>query len=339
MSSRGRVAETNINKAVGCAFPPPARVEVMVLRSYNLPMIDPLVTAQPDAFDHLLRGAIDLHVHGQPDLSDALANRGPDVEVARLAHAYGLSGWVLKSHLWPTMDRARAVNAALGGTGFTVHGSITLNPPVGGLEPGVVELAAAHGARVVFLPTWGAAADHARDGYIARLLRRAAPSFDEYHARTTIALCEPDGRLSGRARAVVDACHALGLALATGHASAAESRAVAGYCAGIGQRLLVTHPLHYTTDLREFPGALIEFAAAPLLHPDGHLTVRDVHEAITAIGPERAVLTTDVFSRWVPPQPECLRMFVEQLAYLGWTPEQLATMTATNPRTFLGEPA
>ena len=23
--------------------------------------------------------------------------------------------------------------------------------------------------------------------------------------------------------------------------------------------------------------------------------------------------------RWVPPQPECLRMFVEQLAYLGWT--------------------
>ena len=41
------------------------------------------------------------------------------------------------------------------------------------------------------------------------------------------------------------------------------------------------------------------------------------------VGPERAVLTTDVFSRWVPPEPECLRMFVEQLAYLGWTAEQI----------------
>jgi hypothetical protein len=25
--------------------------------------------------------------------------------VARLAHAYGMSGWVLKSHLWATTDR------------------------------------------------------------------------------------------------------------------------------------------------------------------------------------------------------------------------------------------
>jgi hypothetical protein len=32
-------------------------------------------------------------------------------------------------------------------------------------------------------------------------------------------------------------------------------------------------------------------------------------------------------------------MFVEQLAYLGWTAEQIATMVATNPRAFLGEPA
>jgi hypothetical protein len=307
-------------------------------------MIEPFAAAQPDAFDRLLRGAVDLHVHGQPDLSAGLPNRGPDVEVARLAHAYGMAGWVLKSHLWPTMDRARAVQEALAETGFRVHGSITLNPPAGGLEPGVVELAAAHGAAVVFLPTWGSAADAARGGYISTVLGRIAPSFDEYAARAAIALCDANGVLSGRARAVIDACRGLGLALATGHASLTESRAVAAYCAGIGQRLLVTHPLHYTKDpvvLRELAdtGALLEFCNAPLVHPDGHLTVRDVHEALTAVGPERAVLTTDVFSRWVPPEPECLRMFLEQLAYLGWGAEQLAVMVARNPRTFLGETA
>ncbi|MFF5289679.1 DUF6282 family protein [Paractinoplanes globisporus] len=303
-----------------------------------------LAAAQPDQFDRLLRGAIDVHVHGQPDVSAELPNRGDDIAVARLARAYGMAGWVLKSHLWSTTDRARAVREALPGTGFTVHGSITLNPPAGGLEPSVVELAAAHGARVVFLPTWGSAADAARDGYIAMLLRRAAPSFAEYHARTTVTLLDGSGALSGRARAVVDACRALGLALATGHASVAESRAVAAYCARAGQRLLITHPLHYTTDpavLRDLAdtGAFLEFCNAPLVHPDGHLTIRDVHEALAAVGPGRAILTTDVFSRWAPPEPECLRMFVEQLAYLGWTAGQIGTMVSTNPRAFLGEPA
>ena len=298
-----------------------------------------MIDAQPEGFDRLLRGAIDVHVHGRPDISATLPLRGDDVAVARLAQAYGMSGWVLKSHLWATMDRARAVRDHT--EDFQVYGSITLNPPVGGLEPSVVELAAAHGARVVFLPTWGNAADVERDGYIAMLLRRVSPSFAEYNDRTAITLLDPSGALTGRARAVIDACHALGLALATGHASLAESRAVAAYCAGLGQRLLVTHPLHYTRDpaeLRDFGdmGAFLEFANAPLVHPDGHLTIRDVHEALTAVGPERAILSTDVFSRWVPPEPECLRMFVEQLAYLGWADDQIAMMVSTNPREFLG---
>ncbi|MFG1603078.1 DUF6282 family protein [Actinoplanes sp. NPDC049265] len=294
-----------------------------------------MIDAQPEGFDRLLRGAIDVHVHGRPDV---IEGRGDDVAVARLAQAYGMSGWVLKSHLWATMDRARRVRES---TGFEAYGSITLNPPTGGLEPSVVELAASHGARVVFLPTWGNAADVQRDGYIAMLMRRVSPAFADYQDRSRIALLDPAGTLTGRARAVIDACHALGLALATGHASPAESRAVAAYCADIGQRLLITHPLHYTQDpaeLREFTatGAFVEFANAPLVHPDAHLTIRDVHEALTAVGPERAILSSDVFSRWVPPEPECLRMFVEQLAYLGWSDEQLAMMVAENPRTFLG---
>jgi hypothetical protein len=247
------------------------------------------MTANPEDFDRLVRGAIDIHVHGQPDLTESLKNRGDDVEVARMAQDYGMAGWVLKSHLWSTMDRARRIRDELG---FPVHG-------------------------------------------------RISPAFREYAERTAIRLCDDNGALTGRARAVIDACHGLGLALATGHASVDESRAVAAYCAGIGQRLLVTHPLHYTTDLREFTdmGAFVEFAAAPLLHPDGHLTIRDVHAALSEIGPGRVILSTDVFSRWVPPEPECLRMFLEQLAYLGWSAEDIATMVSTNPREFLGEPA
>jgi hypothetical protein len=302
------------------------------------------VAALPEGFDRLVRDAVDVHVHGQPDLSPALPNRGDDLAVVRLAHAYGIAGWVLKSHLWITTDRAERLRRQVADLGFEVYGSVTLNPPMGGVSATVVELAAAHGARVVFLPTWGSAADVHRGGYIATLLGRISPSFDDYAGRNAIALLAPDGSLTGQAREAIDACRDLDLSLATGHASLEESEAVARYCAGTGQRLMITHPLHYTRDagrLRELAGlgAYVEFCNGPLLHPDSHHTIRDVHEALSAIGPDRAVLSTDAFSRWAPSEPECLRIFVEQLAYLGWQPEQLRRMTAENPRAFLGVPA
>jgi Family of unknown function (DUF6282) len=307
----------------------------------------PLQAALPADFGLLLRGAFDVHVHGEPDILPALSLRGDDLDTARLAHGYGISGWVLKSHLWITTDRARLLQERVAEFGFTVYGSITLNPVLGGLSATLVELAAAHGARVVFLPTWGAAADEARRGYIARLLGAAIPSFEKYAAANAISLLSPDGRLSGAATDVVDACRELGLALATGHVSLAESQAVAEYCALTGQPVLVTHPLHYASDpaeLRAFAelGAYVEFCNGPLLHPDAHLTIRDIHAAISAVGTGRVVLSTDAFSRWAPPQPECLRMFAEQLAYLGWSPADLHQMLAVNPRDFLGvapEPA
>ena len=248
---------------------------------------------------------------------------------------------MLKSHLWLTTDRAARLRDEARDLGFTVYGSITLNPPMGGVSATAVELAATHGARVVFLPTWGSAADVGRDGYISRLLGQLSPSFPGYAARNAISLLTPSGELTGECREVIDACRELDLSLATGHASLAESRAVAAYCADVGQRLLITHPLHYTRDRRELRqftelNAFVEFASAPLLHPDSHLSLRDVHEAMSALGPDRIILSTDAFSRWAPPEPECLRMFTEQLAYLGWQPAQLRQMTAGNPRAFLG---
>ncbi|MBF4770574.1 hypothetical protein ISU10_22615 [Nocardioides agariphilus] len=295
----------------------------------------------PHEFDRLLRGAIDLHVHGQPDLTTDLQNRGSDLEVARLARDYGMAGWALKSHLWPTMDRANLLHDQLADSGFSVWGSITLNPPVGGLEPAVVEMAAAHRARIVFLPTWASVADVSRHGYISMLLRRYCGHFDEYVDRTALAVVDATGRLTSRAIEVFEACRENDLCLATGHVSLAESRAIADHCAGTGQRLLITHPLHYAEDPADLSyfverGAFVELNNAPLLHPDGHHHIRDVHEAIGAIGSDAVVLTTDIFSRWVPPEPECLRMFVEQLSYLGWSDADIRRMVVTNPRRYLG---
>jgi len=293
----------------------------------------------PGDHDRLTRGAVDLHVHGQPDLSRSLDNRGDDLATARLALAYGIRAWVLKSHVWPTMDRAAAIQRELDPAEFVVFGSVTLNPPVGGLSPASVELAAAHGARMVFLPTWGAAAEAARGGYITRLLDGIiGPQPADAGLGVLV-----DGRLHPDAAAIVEVCRDHDLTLGTGHLSLRESRAIAERCAELGVRLVVNHPMHYAAsaaELRELAGlgAFIEFSAAPLLHPDVTSSVREVHEWLTALGGGQVVLTSDAFSRWAPAAPEALRMLLEQLAYLGWSAESIREMTVANPSRAIGLP-
>jgi hypothetical protein len=295
----------------------------------------------PPDFARLTRGAIDLHVHGQPDLSRELGNRGDDVAVAQLAVDYGLRGWVLKSHVWPTTDRAAAIQAAFDPAEFAVFGSITLNPPTGGLSPASVELAAAHGARMIFLPTWGAAADVARGGYISRLLGGIVGDFPDYAIASAISVLDDAGRLRSAARSIVGICAERGLTLGTGHLGLRESLAIAELSAELGVRLVINHPLHYAKSIEELTeftalGAFVEFSAAPLLHPDADATVREVAAAIALLDPEQVVLTSDAFSRWAPSAPEALRILLEQLTYLGIAPERLRAMTVTNPARAIG---
>lgn len=295
----------------------------------------------PAGFDRLTRGAVDLHVHGQPDLSRSAANRGDDIAVARLAVEYGMRAWVLKSHVWPTTDRAAAIQREFDPDEFAVFGSITLNPPTGGLSAASVEFAAAHGARMVFLPTWGSAADVARGGYISRLLEGIVGGFPEYARANALRALDAEGRLTADLEAILAVCAARGLTLGTGHLGLAESLAIARRAAELGVRLVVNHPLHYAESVAELAeladlGAFIEFSAAPLLHPDAELSVRAVRAAIAELGSGQVVLTSDAFSRWAPAAPEALRILLEQLAYLGCTAEELAEMTARNPARVIG---
>ncbi|HWL02818.1 MAG TPA: DUF6282 family protein [Microbacteriaceae bacterium] len=293
--------------------------------------------------DHarLTHGAFDLHVHGQPDLARGLANRGDDTATARLAVEYGIRGWVLKSHVWPTTDRAEAIQREFDPAEFVVYGSITLNPPTGGISPASVELAAAHGARMVFLPTWGAAADVARGGYISRLLGDIVGGFEAFAAGSAQSAVDASGRLTDDASTIISICRDRDLTLGTGHLSLRESVAIAQRCDELGVRLVVNHPLHYAdsvAELGELGPAYIEFSSGPLLHPDSASSVREVHAAITELGPDRVVLTSDAFSRWAPAEPEALRILLEQLAYLGNSPEDIATMAVRNPLRAIGLP-
>src|SRR5580704_13379804 len=99
-----------------------------------------------------LQGAYDLQVHVAPDV---IARRIDDLDLAKEFLAMGLRGFVLKSHYFPTAERAQVVTKAV--PGIRAFGAIALNHSIGGLNPVAVELAGRSGAKIVWMPTVDAA--------------------------------------------------------------------------------------------------------------------------------------------------------------------------------------
>ena len=110
------------------------------------------ITAAPIAITsqawEAIEGAYDLQVHVAPDV---IGRRIDDLDLAHEFLAHKLRGFVLKSHYFPTAERAKVVTKAV--PGIAAFGALTLNHAVGGLNPVAVELAGRSGAKIVWMPT------------------------------------------------------------------------------------------------------------------------------------------------------------------------------------------
>src|SRR5467141_1590548 len=101
-----------------------------------------------DAAWESLKGGYDLQVHVAPDV---IERRIDDLDLSKEFLARGLRGFVLKSHYFPTAERAKVVTKAV--PGIKAYGAVTLNHSVGGLNPVAVELAGRSGCKIVWMPT------------------------------------------------------------------------------------------------------------------------------------------------------------------------------------------
>src|SRR5580700_548234 len=99
-----------------------------------------------------IEGGYDLQVHVAPDV---IARRIDDLDLGKEFLAMGLKGFVLKSHYFPTAERAQVVTKAV--PGIRAFGALVLNHSVGGLNPVAVELAGRSGCKIVWMPTVDAA--------------------------------------------------------------------------------------------------------------------------------------------------------------------------------------
>lgn len=228
----------------------------------------------------MLNGLIDLHVHTAPDVRP---RRLDDVAQARLARSVGATGLLLKSHVVPTMDRARLTEQLV--PGIRVFGALVLNETVGGLNPAAVQAAAALGARVIWLPTLDAANHRRRSGKAGG-----------------IAMLR-DGRLDPALNEILTLVARHDLALATGHISPDEIHALvpAAFDAGV-RRVVVTHPEHAIVSL-SLKDQVRLAARHPVIFercyahpgPDGHYLENAAANlaAVRELGPDSTYLSTD----------------------------------------------
>ena len=83
-----------------------------------------------------IQGAVDVHVHSEPDLFPRIAD---DVGVASHAASMGLRALSLKCHSERTTSRAYLTEQLV--PGIQVVGRIVLNRAVGGINPYAVQAA------------------------------------------------------------------------------------------------------------------------------------------------------------------------------------------------------
>jgi len=295
-------------------------------------------------YEEFLADAIDLHCHIDLEFSEtAFRKREPEWDWLPKAEALGMRGVVLKSHWWPTAVATPYIRALYDGP-VELYSSIVLNPVAGGTELWAVESAAALGARMVFLPTWGSCHDLEVQGHIVRnVLPRVYETF-EVGRIPGASFLDEQGRLSARGRELVAYCHERGLTLGTGHVSWQESLAVIEEAHARGyQQVVFTHPLsggiEAPLDAAQRAAALgawVEICwtnVAP-----GRMDPAEVVKWIKAVGVERVVVSTDYFRTAQPCPPELFRLLLGTLYDAGLTATDVRTVAALNPARALGLP-
>jgi uncharacterized protein DUF6282 len=257
-------------------------------------------------------GAYDLHVHSSPDLFPRIADDG---RMVADAVAKGFAGVVMKNHFESTASRAQL--AARTVTGIKVYGGLVLNRYVGGINPRAVEAALRMGARVVWMPTLDSACHRAAFGFGGGFFAQSSGLETQGEGIELVR----DGRLVPEAREVMALVKQHGAALATGHVSFEEIRALVVEAeAQDFRKLILTHPYDKAPGLSleqvvflARPHIFIEFVFCSIT-PNWRFTdAATIAHCITTLGPGRFVISSDGGQAHNPMPADGYRQFVRAL--------------------------
>jgi hypothetical protein len=280
-------------------------------------------------------GAIDIHVHSDPD---AFNRSLDDFEVARMAVRRGMRGIVIKNHITSTADRAVLVSRAV--PGLEIWGGIALNKAVGGVNPDAVEwMTHMSGGRgkVVWLPTLDSENQH-------RILKDGTGGL-----RVAV-----DGKVLPETEAVLKIIARENLSLATGHVSPEESLAVIKRARELGvKNIVVTHAMAEVPGMTldqvkqaVAMGAYIEYCFLndihgaqsywPFLRSWRRVSFGDIAKVIKEVGAEHFILSSDLGQNGTPTHVDGMEMMINGMKKEGLSQAQVDLMVKTNPAKWLG---
>ncbi len=272
-----------------------------------------------------LRGAVDIHVHGNPD---NVPRSVDGLEAARFARDKGMRAIVLKSHFDSTAGLAWLARKAV--PGIEVFGGIDLNLPVGGMNAHAVEhMARVNGGwgRMVWMSTFDAE-NQIRSG------KSNAP----------FVRVSQNGALLPETKAVIAAIRKHNLVLASGHVSAQEALLMFEEGQRLGIRSMVaTHGMGAPTSLTAEQaqqaarfGAFIEFVSGTLATANAQAKIDGLADNIRKVGVEHAILSSDLGQAGNPLPADGYATYMEALRRKGFTDQELDRMAKQNPARLLG---
>jgi hypothetical protein len=276
--------------------------------------------------DPALTGAIDLHAHFGPD---SYARQWDAFEVVKLAKERGMRGVVLKNH-WTESAGLAWLIRKYGTQGIEVFGSVTLDTPVGGVNPMAVRyMSDVEGkwGRIVWMPTHDS--EHEVD----------------YNKETrTKAVVSRNGKLIPEVFEVLDLIKERNLTLATGHVTPEEALMIMAEAKKRGiTKIIVTHPLlgeQYTnmslSQMQESVklGGAIEITAGTISR-DGAAKTRAI-EVIKTLGTQNVFVASDSGLVGTPNHPDALAMAAKALRAAGFTEPDLNRMFKETPARLVG---
>jgi hypothetical protein len=273
----------------------------------------------------VLTGTIDIHVHSDPDSRPRSVDA---LEVARLARSKGMRGIVLKNHYDPTSGLAYIIRKEV--PNLEVFGGVDLNLTVGGINPAAVaHMAEVSGGwgRIVWMPTFDAE-NQVRYSKENRSFVRVTRNRE----------------LLPEVKEVLGLIAKHRIALATGHLAPEETLTLLEEARRRGvQRMVVTHAMNAPV-LMTIPqmqqaakyGAFIEFVGGSLASADAKTRMDGFADAIRKIGPEFAILSSDLGQRGNALPPDGFAEFISAMRARGFSQKETDLMSKQNPAKLLG---
>lgn len=265
--------------------------------------------------DEILKGSFDLHVHASPD--SRVERRADALQIARYAYEAEMAGFVLNSYEYPTAPMAYALQQMYPNLNAT--GSITLNKPVGGLNPDAVETSAGLGARVVWMPTIDAEASRAK-----------------HSSKPGLTITNHKGNLKPEINDILDIIRAHDMVLGSGHISPSEAICLFTEAKNKGiTRMLATHPkgVYPKEEQRVLAslGAHLEYTFLSYMPKCFRSDMSDLVHALRDVDVGSCIITTG-FGQWMnPPAAEGMRMAIATLLHAGMDSSEVSTLVKHNP--------